>query len=121
MTLGTFSYLITTLIFAGTAILIEWLLSFKRLKKYAKVIAIITGLGIAFALITEPVALKWRIWFYSQNKVLGIYVLGMPLESLAYVALVAVAIASATLVWSDFEENKKPLIKTTIRKIKSKV
>lgn len=120
MTLGNFSYLITILIFAGTAVLIEWTINFRKLKKYIKIIGLIIGMSIVFTFMAEPAALNWRAWFYSQDKSFGIYVFGVALETLVYTVFVAVAIASATLFWSDFEEDRKPLIKTTIKEIKSK-
>lgn len=120
MTFGIFSYLITILIFAGTAVIIEWTLGFRELKKYAKIIGVIVGIGVSFTLIAEPVALSWRAWFYSQDRTFGIYLFGAALETLVYAIFIAIAIASATLAWSDFEEDKKPLIKATIEEIKSK-
>jgi len=120
MTFGTFSYLITILIFAGMAVLIEWTLGFKKLKKYTKIIGMVVGLGLIGTFLAEPVALNWRTWSYSQDKTFGIYVAGAALETFIYAVLVAVSVASATLVWSDYEEDKKPLLKTTIEQIQDK-
>ena len=120
MTFGTFSYLITILIFAGMAVLIEWTLGFKKLKKYTKIIGMVVGLGLIGTFLAEPVALNWRTWSYSQDKTFGIYVGGAALETFIYAVLVAVSVASATLVWSDYEEDKKPLLKTTIEQIQDK-
>lgn len=62
MTFGIFSYLFTVLVFAGGAVLIEWVLAL----------------------------------------------------------LVSIAVASATLIWSDYEEDRRPLIKTTVDQIMDK-
>lgn len=75
---------------------------------------------INFCLVAESVALNWRTWFYSQDKTFGIYVGAAALETFIYTVLVAIAVASATLVWSDYEEDKKPLLKTTIEEIQDK-
>ena len=120
MTFGIFSYLITILIFAGLAVLIEWTLGFRKLKKYTKIIGVIAVIGVSSTLIAESVALSWRTWFYSRGMTFGIYIFGAALETLIYAIFVAVAISSATLAWSDFEEDKKPLIKTTFEEIKAK-
>lgn len=120
MTFGMFSYVITILIFAGTAILIELVFAFRKLKRYTKIIAVIVVIGIVGTLIAEPVALNWRIWVYSPEKSFGIYIFGAAIETLIYVVFVSIAIASATLIWSNYEEDKKPLAKTTIDKIKTK-
>ena len=106
MAFGIFSYLITILVFAGTAIIIElWLSS--RFKRYFKLIIVIAGIGILGTLIAEPVALDWRIWSYSEDKFFGIYVLGAAFETLIYALFVSIAISFATLIWSDYEKNNK--------------
>ena len=120
MPFGIFSYLITILIFAGAAVLIEWTLGFKKLKKYAKIIGVVVILGLIGTLIAESVALDWRTWFYSQGKSFSIY-FGAALETLIYAVFVAVAVSSATLVWSDYEEDGKPLLKTTVEQIQDKL
>lgn len=119
MTFGIFSYLITIIIFAGAAVLIEWILAFKKLKKYTKIIGVVVILGLIGTLIAESVALDWRTWFYSQGKTFGIY-FGAALETFIFTVFIAVAIASSTLVWSDYEEDGKPLLKTTIEQIQDK-
>ena len=119
MTFGIFSYIITIIIFAGSAVLIEWSLGFKKLKKYTKIIGVVAILGLIGTLIAESVALNWRIWFYSQDKSFGIY-FGAALETLIYAVFVAVAVASATLAWSNYEEDGKPLLKTTVEQIQDK-
>lgn len=120
MIFGTFSYLATILIFAGTAVLIEWTLAFKKLKKYTKIISIVVGIGLIGTLLAESVALSWRIWYYPQGKSFGIY-FGSALETLIYAIFVAVAVAAATLIWSDYEEEKKSLLKTTVEQIQDKL
>lgn len=115
-----FSYLITILIFAGVAVLIEWTFAFKKLKRYTKIIGVIVVIGIVGTLIAEPVALNWRVWAYSPEKSFGIYIFGAAIETLIYVVFISIAISSATLIWSNYEEDKKPLVKTTIDKIKTK-
>lgn len=119
MTFGIFSFIITIIIFAGTAVLIEWTLAFKRLKKYIKIIGIAVILGFIGTVIAESVALNWRTWFYSQGKTFGIY-FGATAENLIYIIFVTVAVASATLIWSDYEEDGKPLLKTTAEQIQDK-
>ncbi len=111
MPFGIFTYLITIFIFAGIAMLIEYIVCFRRLKKYIKVIGIILITGIIGTLIAESVALSWKIWVYSQNKTFGIYVFGAALETLIFTIFVGIAIASATLVWSDYEEQKSLSLK----------
>ncbi len=69
--------------------------------------------------IAESVALNWRIWLYSQDKIFGIY-FGAALETFIYSIFIAIAISSATLIWSDYEKDGKPLLKTTVEQIQDK-
>lgn len=120
MTFGIFSYLATILIFAGSAVLIEYSLTFKKLKKYKKIIALTAVIGMIGTLIAEPVALNWRIWLYSPDRTFGVY-FGAALETFIFTVLVSIAISSATLVWSDYEEKNEPLVKKTFSEVKSKL
>lgn len=111
--------LITIFIFAGTAVLIEWTLGYKKLKEHAKVIYIVIVLGLIATLIGESAALSWRIWLYSQDKIFGIY-FGAAFETFIYTIFIVLAVSSATLIWSDFEDAGKPLLKTTIEEVQDK-
>lgn len=121
MNFGPFTYLVTTLIFTGIAIVIEWTFSFRRLKRYVKVISAVVVIGIIFALVGEPVALRLRVWAYNPEHTFDTFLLGSAIESVIYAILVSVAVASATLVWSDWEDSRLPLIKTTFSKSYNKL
>lgn len=100
--------------------MIELSLARKKLKKYTKIIYATVFIGLIFTLVAESVALNWRIWYYSQDKTFGIY-LGAALETFIYAIFVTIAVSSATLIWSDVEEDNKSLIKTTIYEVKDKL
>ena len=121
MNFGVYSYLITTLLFAGAAVAVEWLLGYKKLKRYWRII----GLGVLLVLLTtaiaEPIALEWHIWRYSLDKTLGISLLGAALETYVYTILVGIAITSATIAWAEMEEKGQPLIQGTLNEISDKL
>ena len=76
-------------------------------------ILIVVTAGILFVLIGEPVALSLRAWAYNPELTLDTFIFGTAVEAVIYTVLGVGAIASATLVWSDWEESKLPLIRTT--------
>lgn len=121
MNFGPFTYLVTTLIFTGIAILIEWTYSFRRLKGHVKVISAVVAAGVIFALISEPVALKLRAWTYNPERTFDTFLFSSAVETVLYAILVGVAVASATLVWSDWEDSGLPLIRTTFSKFYNKL
>lgn len=121
MSVDNFSYLVTILIFAGTSILIELLFVFRRVKSYIRLLTTISIIGIFYAWVAELAAIKIGIWNYSNLMNLGMYILGVPLETLVYTIFVVTAIALPTLTWSDYEDRNKPIIKTTVKKLKIKL
>ena len=121
MTFESFWYLITILIFAGTAVIIVWYLAFERLKRYIKLITVLIVVGVLGALIGEHVALKWNAWVYTSGKNFGIAIWDVPLETLIWAVFVITAISSITLVWSEYEEFGKPVLKTSIKKLKNRL
>jgi lycopene cyclase domain-containing protein len=121
MHFGSFTYLVTTLIFTGVAILIEWTFSFQRLKRYTKVILAVVVIGIVFALVGERVALSLHAWVYNPELTFNTFLFGSAVETVLYAILASVAIASAALVWSDCEESGLPLIRMTFSKFYDKL
>jgi lycopene cyclase domain-containing protein len=116
MNFGPFTYFVTTLIFSGIAILLEWTFGFRTLKRYVKVISAVAITVAIFALIGDPVALRLRAWAYNPERTFGTFLNGSAFETVIYAIPVSVAVASATLVWSDWEDNGLPLITTTFSK-----
>lgn len=116
MYFGSFTFLVTILIFTGVAILIEWTYNFRRLKRYTKVISAVVVIGIVFALVGERVALSLHAWAYNPELTFNTFLFGAAVETVLYAILASIAIASATLVWSDCEESRLPLIRTTFSK-----
>ena len=118
MDFGHYTHLITTLIFAGPVVLIEWFIGFKTLKKYIKVIMITIGVSIIAALVGNLAALAWNMWYYPQDKNLGILISGVIIEQYIFAILSTVAVASATLILSESEENGELSLKSAAKKIK---
>ena len=111
---GQLSYIRTTVIFAGGAVLIEWLLAFRHLRKYWKLLSAVVLIDLFIFLILEPTALRWQAWTLNPQLTLNSFLLGAAVESYVYTILVSIAVASATLLWSEYEEAGLPLVKTSL-------
>jgi hypothetical protein len=116
MNFGPFTYLITTLIFTGIAILIEWTFAFKKLKNYMAIILFITLTGVIFTLISDPFALWLRPWVFNTERTFSSFIFSTHIESLIYAILGSIATVSATILWSDWEARGLPIMKTTVLK-----
>lgn len=111
---GQFSYLTSILIFAGLAILVVWISGFHLLKKFTKILPV----PIIFMLLLTPIewfALRWKIWSYIPESALNITFLGAELETFVFSLLVATAIASPVIVWSEFEEEGKSVFSESLK------
>jgi len=97
--LGKFSYLVYMLIFTLVPVGFLWIKKFQFLKKNIKVIFYTVIIGIILQLITDPIALGLNIWSYSPEKVIGIWILGFPIEDVLFFILVPFAISSAVLIF----------------------
>jgi hypothetical protein len=120
MSVDNFSYLFTILFFAGTAVLIEWLLAAKKLKRYSSAFTKMILLGIIFALVGESTAIIWKVYYFSPDKTFDIYIYQTALETFLYITLVVIAVASATFMWAEKEEAGIPLVRSTWKSILDK-
>ena len=114
-----FSYLITLLIFAGSGTILTLILV--DIRPYKKLIGIVLAIGLVYAIITEPIAVSWQAWEYSQNYTLGYHIFGAELETCIFVALAVIAITGETLTFAKVEERGGSLVAYTLRQIRYKL
>lgn len=120
MNFGQWSYLFMTFIFGGTAISIQFILNWDRIMRHRLILFIVIVLGVVGTAVSEPVGLRWNAWVYSKYNTLNLTIFGAPIESYVFALFVGLAIASATLVWSDYEESGLPVLRTTMLKWKKR-
>lgn len=96
---GEFSYLVYMLIFTSIPLAVVWFKYFSFLKKNIKIVAYTTLSGIIYQLIVDPFAEGWDAWFFSPDKILGIWIFNFPVENTIFFALVAATISSAVLAF----------------------
>lgn len=109
MNFGNYSYLIYMLIFTLTPTIILWVLNFNFLKRNLKIILIIILLAVVYQLIADPFAENSKAWFFSEDKILGIWIFNFPLENILFFILTSLATSSAVLTFIRLIIIKKPL------------
>ena len=107
MNFGNFSYLAYMLIFTIPPISFIWIKHFKILKKNIKTIFSLMSIGLVLALISDPIANWTDSWFFTKEKILGIYVINFPIEDIIFVLLVSFAISSAIIGFVYSKEKVK--------------
>ncbi len=114
---GHFSYLLTTLIFAGTPLLILMLFGFHFYKRYLRMIVLF---GIFMGIITpfvELPALLWNAWAFSSEKSLGIYMLQTNIETIICSSMVSMVFMLIVLGATACQDKKEPILRTAMSNI----
>ena len=107
MTFGHFSYLVYMLIFTLIPIGILWVKNFQFLKKNIKIVWMTVFIGVIYQFIIDPFAGSWGTWFFTKEKILGIWILNFPIEDLIFIILILIAISSAVLTFIYCQESGK--------------
>ncbi len=92
--------------FGWLAILLLWFLFFKQLKKYK--IEILKSFVIVFpvVMVWDAISIFFKSWAYGTDKILGIYVLWVPIEEIIFVATISFGISTFTSLLYDFFKKK---------------
>ncbi len=87
-------------IFVFLPLLIIWLFEFKKLRKYGKVILLAEIGSFVFATPWDMIAVKDKIWYFTEPHILGIWLFGLPIEEYLFIIFVALLFVSITLlIW----------------------
>jgi len=104
MNLHHFNYIFSIIIFAGTAILIEWHRNKRVLKKYELIILFLAAVSVPFTA-TDYFALKWHAWFYYPGQNLDIKFITQA-ETYLFAIAVTVFSATVTLIYAARQDRK---------------
>ena len=94
---GHYSYLVYTLIFTLSPIVLMWMHDYPMMRKNFSVIGIVALLSVLYQSIVDPFAESWHAWFFGNDKILGIWIGSFPIENTLFFALVSIAITSCIL------------------------
>lgn len=114
---GSYSYLVSIFMFAGAAVLVEWVFGFHLFKKHLRPILIAVAYSLVITPVGEAVALRWGNWVYSAEHTFDVFIFGAAVETYVFVVFVGVAVASIVVVWTFYEDQKKPLILQSLKDV----
>ena len=109
-----YAYLITILIFGGTALLVELLLQRKRIVWYRRTLLIVAIVSVVTA-VTEAPALIMHAWANNPERTLPIHILGAQFETFIFGLVCGLCVGIATLVLADYQDKQLPLLRTMLR------
>lgn len=98
-----YSYLVWLLIFAILPLILLWAVKFNTLKRY-KIPILLAPLGaIIFSFPWDYIAIKEGIWYFSEPYIMGIWLLGLPIEEWLFIVFETLLFASITaLLWNRY-------------------
>ena len=71
-------------------------------RKYRKVLVIIGLLGIPVGFIWDYISVNiLQIWSFNSSKIVGVWLLGLPLEEWLFFGLTSMMIATSTLIVAE--------------------
>ena len=98
-----YEYPIWLLLFVFLPLTILWILKFKVLKKYKKVFFLVLLISIIFSYPWNYIALKEKIWYFTESNVIGLGLFGLPIEEWSYTVFTILLISSiAILLWEKY-------------------
>jgi len=112
---GDLTYLVSIFIFAGFPLLLEFVFGYHFFKPHWKTIGKFLLLSLILTPFYERVALHFKAWQYNPKRNLGITIFTIPLETYVFTIFVALAIALAVYIWTFYEDNNQPILRTSLR------
>lgn len=95
-----YSYLLWFLIFVALPILFLWVWKGSTLKKYKRVFIFAEAGAIIFFFPWDYISIRERIWYFNTPHILGIWILGLPLEEWFFLIFETLLFTSVILlIW----------------------
>ncbi len=99
-----YSYLIWLLLFVVLPLVVLWILHFKTLKKYSKVLFYAVIGALIFSYPWDYTAIKENIWYFTKPQIVGVLLLGIPVEEWFFIIFVTLLFSTTTiLLWKKFD------------------
>lgn len=111
---GNLTYLFLMFIFAGIPVVVEFIFGYFLFKKYTKSTIISVLIFVIITPFIEKAALMLKAWDYNPQKYIGIVIISSPLETIIFAILTGLAVALAVTAWSFYEDNGKPIFRTSV-------
>lgn len=93
-----FSYLLWVVIFLVLPLSIMWLMNVSYLKKYLKTYAVCLLFVVLFSVPWDYMAWKLQIWTFPPDRVLGVWIMHVPIEEDLFYIFAAMNYVTVTLL-----------------------
>ena len=98
-----YSYPIWLLLFIILPLVLLWVFAHKTLRKHARLLGF-TALGcLAVSVPWDILSVQDGIWYFTEPHILGVWVLGLPIEEYVYIVGVGLLACIVTLLlWERY-------------------
>ena len=97
------SYPLWLFLFLILPLALLWIFKFQTLMKYKWALVFTTIGCLLIAVPWDILSVNEHIWYFSKPYILGVWLLGLPIEEYVYITFVAVLSTSVTvLLWEQY-------------------
>jgi len=98
-----YAYPIWLLLFFILPLTLLGILKFRALAKYKLVLAVVVIGCLGVAVPWDLLSVRDRIWYFTQPHIVGVWLLGLPLEEYVYIVFLGLLSSSVTvLLWERY-------------------
>ena len=98
-----YSYPIWLFLFLVIPLLLLWIFKFQTLAKYKWVLVLVAAGSLGVSVPWDIMSVNDRIWFFSEPHIVGVWLMGLPIEEYFYILLLALLCACSTvLLWERY-------------------
>ena len=91
-------YFVLLVGWAGPLILLQWVVGWRSFSRNLRAVFAPPLLAAAFFTVCDSVAVRRGIWFFDENQILGIKVLGLPVEEVLFFLLTSLLVTQSLLL-----------------------
>ena len=96
---SNWAYLFHMLVWMLPIVALQWFAFHKILKRNWKALVSAPIIVGTYLIATDGVAIHYGIWFFDSNKILGIHILGIPLEGCIFFYLTALLVVQSFILF----------------------
>lgn len=98
-----YEYLLWLFFFVLLPLSALWLWKWYALKSYAFLLPLTAAGSILFSFPWDYIAIRERIWYFTEPQIIGIWLFGLPIEEWLFIVLVTWLFSSITvLLWERY-------------------
>ena len=100
-----YSYPIWLVLFLIIPLLLLWAFKSQTLVKYKWVLVLVAVGSLVISVPWDIMSVNDRIWYFSEPHIVGVWLIGLPIEEYFYILLLALLSSCSTiLLWERYKE-----------------